>query len=231
MRAVVRQEFKRKTTMFKKFDKIEQAILLGGGYLALQMMSDIAATKVMRIGPVVMDAGIIYCITFTWRDMIHKRLGVRAARLLIVLAAAVNLLMAAYFYLVIQFPPEAEWLAMGGQKAWELIFGLVPRIVVASIVAEVVSELVDTEIYAYWVEKRAGWPQWSRVAVSNFISIPIDSALFVVVAWGGVLPLSVLLTIFVSNIATKLVLTVASFWMIYLVKEEKSPVRPVPTPG
>ena len=217
--------------MIKRFDKIEQAVLLAGGYLALQMMSDIAATKVMRIGPVVMDAGIIYCLTFTWRDMVHKRLGARVARLLIVLAAIVNLVMAGYFYLVIQFPPEAEWLAMGGQQAWELIFGLVPRIVVASIVAEVVSELVDTEIYEYWVQKRAHWPQWSRVAVSNFISIPIDSALFVAVAWGGVLPLSVLFTIFVSNIATKLVLTVASFWMIYLVKEEKKPAGPGPTAG
>ena len=65
---------------------VELALVLGGGYLALQMMADIAATKVIRVGPVVMDAGLIYCLTFTWRDLVHKRLGARAARILILLA-------------------------------------------------------------------------------------------------------------------------------------------------
>lgn len=203
-----------------KFNKIEQAVILAGGYIALQLMADIAATKVIVLGPIVMDGGIIYCLTFTWRDLIHKRLGIQAARIAIIMAGIMNIVMAGYFYLVIQLPAEPEWSALGGQSAWQFIFGLVPRIVIASILAEIVSELIDTEMYAYWIRKHRTWPQWTRVAISNFVSIPLDSVLFVVVAFGGVLPLNVLVVMFLSNLLTKGVLTMASFWMIYLVKEE-----------
>jgi len=44
-----------------------------------------------------MDAGFIYSLTFTWRDLIHKQLGRRAAITTIWLAAAINLLAALYF--------------------------------------------------------------------------------------------------------------------------------------
>ena len=40
----------------------------------------------------------------------------------------------------------------------------------ASIVAEVVSELVDTEVYHWWVTKVTTRHQWARVLVSNGIS-------------------------------------------------------------
>jgi uncharacterized integral membrane protein (TIGR00697 family) len=203
--------------MLRKFSQVEEAILLCGGYIALQMISDVAATKVIRIGPVVMDAGIIYSITFTWRDLIHKRFGAAASRLTIIFAAVINVVMAGYFYLVVKMPPDPEWAAIGGQSAWSLIFGIVPRVVIASILAEVVSELIDTEIYGFWERRFAGWPQWTRVAASNFLSLPIDSAIFVSLAFGGVLPVPVLFSIFYWNIVTKSAFTIGSFWMIYLV--------------
>jgi uncharacterized integral membrane protein (TIGR00697 family) len=203
--------------MFKKFSQVEEAILLGGGYLALQMISQVAATKVIRIGPVVMDAGIIYSITFTWRDLIHKRFGARASRVAIVFAGVMNVVMAAYFYLVVKMPPDPAWADIGGQAAWALIFGIVPRVVIGSILAEVIAELVDTEIYGFWEKKFPHLPQWTRVAVSNFLSLPVDSAIFVGLAFGGVLPMPVLLSIFYWNIVTKSAFTIGSFWMIYAV--------------
>src|SRR3989338_3421100 len=99
-----------------------------------------------------------------------------------------NIIMVLYFLFVIKLPPEPEWAAQGGQKAWEFIFGLVPRIVIASIIAEIVSELLDTEVYQWWVSgigrKK---PQWLRVFVSNSISIPLDSVIFPLIAFAGVL--------------------------------------------
>jgi queuosine precursor transporter len=204
-----------------KSNKVEQAILLSGGYIAIQMMADISATKLIIVGPIVVDAGIIYALTFTWRDLIHKRLGARAARIAIVLAGIINLFMAGYFYIVAKLPPETEWALTGGQTAWEFVFGLVPRVVIASILAEVVSELVDTEIYSAWVRKLENWPQWTRVAASNFISIPLDTALFVAIAFGGLLPMEVLISGFIGNIILKVFFTITTFWTIYLVKEDR----------
>ena len=50
------------------------------------MAADIAASKVIVLGKLIMDAGIIYSLTFTWRDLIHKQLGKKSAQTAIVLA-------------------------------------------------------------------------------------------------------------------------------------------------
>ncbi|MBN1156434.1 queuosine precursor transporter [Candidatus Woesearchaeota archaeon] len=204
-----------------KLNKTQVTIILAGVYIFLQMTADIAAAKVIVLGRIVMDAGIIYSLTFTWRDLIHKQLGKKAARTAIILAGVINVFMALYFLLVVKLPPESSWAALGGQKAFEFVFSLVPRIVIASIIAEVVSELIDTEVYQWWttgIGKKK--PQWLRVVVSNSISIPVDSFLFPLIAFLGALPTSVLVIMFLSNILTKAVITAASFWMIYLVPEK-----------
>ena len=54
--------------------------------------------------------------------------------------------------------------------------------------AEVVSELIDTEIYSAWVRRMGTRHQWGRVVASNAVSVPVDSALFVSLAFVGVLP-------------------------------------------
>jgi len=205
-----------------KIDKVQATIILGGIYIFLQMAADIAATKVIVLGNIVMDAGIIYALTFTWRDLIHKQLGKKAAQTCIILAGIINIIMAAYFLFVIKLPPQADWAAAGGQKAWEFIFGLMPRIVIASIISELISELVDTEVYQRWTcGIGAKKPQWTRVIISNSISIPLDSLIFPTLAFAGVLSLPALLVMMLSNVLVKAIVTIATFWMIYLVPEKK----------
>ncbi|MCX6707196.1 MAG: queuosine precursor transporter [Candidatus Woesearchaeota archaeon] len=205
----------------KKLSKMQAAIILAGVYVFLQMTANIAATKVIVIWKIVMDAGIIYSFTFTWRDLIHKQLGKKAAQTAIIVAAVLNILMALYFVFVIKLPAEPSWAAIGGQKAWELLFGLVPRVVFASIISQVISELVDTEVYEWWTlgigKKR---PQWTRVIISNSVSIPVDSFVFPLIAFFGVLPFNVLVIMFLSNILIKMIITALSFWMIYFVPEK-----------
>ena len=204
-----------------KLSKTQLTIILVGVYIFLQMAADIAAAKVIVFGKIIMDAGIIYSLTFTWRDLIHKQLGKKAAQTAIILAGVINVIMALYFLFVVKLPPQAEWAAAGGQKAFEFVFGLVPRIVIASIIAELISELVDTEVYQWWtsgIGKRK--PQWMRVIISNSISIPIDSIIFPLIAFSGVLPFSALIIMFLSNILVKAIITAFTFWMIYLVPEK-----------
>ena len=204
-----------------KLTKTQATIIICGVYIFLQMVADIAASKVIVIGKLVMDAGIIYSLTFTWRDLIHKQLGKKSAQTCIILAGVINVLMALYFIFVIKLPPESSWAAAGGQKAWEFIFGIVPRIVIASILAEIISELTDTEVYQWWTSGIGkNKPQWLRVIISNSISIPIDSLLFASIAFIGVISSSALVIMILSNILVKAVITAASFWMIYLVPEK-----------
>jgi uncharacterized integral membrane protein (TIGR00697 family) len=192
-------------------------VLLVGGYIFAQMLADVAATKIVSIGGFFIPAGtLIFTVTFTLRDMIHKRLGIEWARAAIFIAGGLNLAMALYLYFVAQLAPAPFW---PWQEAWSQIFGLVPRIVIASIVAEVVSELVDSEVYQAWRNRMPGAPQWSRVLVSNGISLPLDSIIFITLAFAGTIPLTDLLTLAWGQIVIKAIITIISIPGIYLVRE------------
>lgn len=194
-------------------------IVLVSLYIAAQMMSDIASLKIASVAGLSIDAGtFIYPITFTLRDLIHKRLGKSAARTVIVSAAGINLVMALFFSFVAWLPQDPEW---GLGDAFSLILGFGPiwRIVVASIAAEVVSELADTEVYHWWVTKVTRRHQWARVMTSNAVSVPIDSLVFCWGAFGFSLPAATVWTIFLLNMLVKGAVTLVSIPAIYLVGE------------
>ena len=115
-------------------------------------------------------------------------------------------------------PADPEW---GLQAEFEAILGPVWRIVLASIAAEVVSELLDTEVYSLWVTRVTTRYQWARVLISNAISVPVDSLIFCWIAFGRVLPPGVVWSIFWSNVLVKGAVTLVSLPGIYLVPELK----------
>lgn len=187
-------------------------------YVAAQILSDIGSLKIAMVAGFSIDAGtFIYPITFTIRDLVHKRLGKQAARTVIFLAAGINLFMALYFQLIARLPQDPNW---GQGPAFAAILGPVWRIVIASILAEIVSELLDTEVYHWWVTKVSTRQQWMRVLASNGVSIPVDSLIFCWVAFGGVLPHAVVWSIFAANVIVKGLVTLISLPGIYLVKEK-----------
>jgi uncharacterized integral membrane protein (TIGR00697 family) len=186
-------------------------------YIAAQLLSDIASLKITLIAGFSMDAGtFIYPVTFTIRDLVHKRLGRMAARTVIILAAAINLFMAVFFHFIARLPQDPAW-GLGHEFA--AILGPVWRIVIASIIAEVFSELIDTEVYHLWQTRITKKYQWMRVVSSNSVSIPVDSLIFCWGAFGFVLPPDVVWSIFWANLIVKGVVTLFSLPSIYLVKE------------
>jgi queuosine precursor transporter len=193
-------------------------VIVTSAYIAAQMLSDIASLRIVSIAGLSMDAGtVIYPFTFTLRDLVQKVAGKRVARLLIFLAAGINLVMALCFWLVANLPPAQD---VGPQLAFGTVLAPVWRIVIASIVAEVLSELTDTEVYSAWVRRVGERLQWGRVLSSNTVSIPVDSGLFTVLAFGGVYSWGVVASIFWANVLVKMAVTVISIPWIYLVRPE-----------
>lgn len=197
------------------------ATIVSAAYIAFQMMADIASLRIVLVAGFSVDAGtFVYPFTFTLRDLVHKTAGIKAARALIVTAAVVNLVMAGLFGLAARLPAD---LAVGPQLEFGQVLSPVWRIVFASIAAEVISELIDTEGYRLWVEKVTCRYQWARVLVSNSLSIPVDSLVFVWLAFGGIMPATVVWSIFASNVIIKGLTTLLSLPGIYLVKERQHP--------
>jgi uncharacterized integral membrane protein (TIGR00697 family) len=197
------------------------AIIVVAAYIAAQMLADIASVKIGIVARLAVDMGtFIYPITFTLRDVVHKVLGRRNARVLIVSAGVINLLMAAYLMWTVSVPSDPGW-GLGAE--FSALLGPIWRIVVASIVAEVASELVDTEVYHLFVTRITTRFQWLRVLTSNSVSVPVDNLLFAVGAFGWTLPWETVWQIFLVNLLVKYGVTLVSLPLIYIVPDKADP--------
>ena len=195
------------------------ALLTISAYVAAQMLSDISSLKIGVVAGLAVDMGtFIYPLTFTLRDLVHKITGKKSAQALILTTGGINLFMAAYLMVIARVPSDPSW---GLGDEFSAILTPVWRIVLASIVAEVVSELVDTEIYHWFVTRVTTRFQWARVLTSNSISIPIDNAIFTLGAFAFSLPWTVVGQIFLMNLFVKYLMTLVSLPMIYLVPARK----------
>lgn len=199
------------------------AVIAVAAYIGAQMLADVTSLKIGLVAGYAVDMGtFIYPITFTLRDVVHKLLGKRNAQALIIMAAVINLFMAAYLSWAASVPSDPSW-GLGAE--FSAILGPLWRIVIASILAEVVSELIDTEVYDWFVTRITERYQWARVLLSNSISVPVDNLIFAVGAFGALpflqdhfltLPWDVVGQIFVFNLIVKYGMTLISLPLIYL---------------
>ncbi len=191
------------------------AVLVVATYIAAQMLSDIASLKIGVIFGLAVDMGtFIYPITFTLRDLVHKLLGKRNAQTLILAAGGINLFMAGYLMWAARVPGSPAW---GLNNEFAAILAPVWRIVLASIAAEVVSELIDTEVYHWFVTRLTRRYQWLRVLISNAASLPMDNLIFAIGAFALTLPWVEVGQIFLFNLIVKYGMTLVSLPLIYLI--------------
>lgn len=201
-------------------------VLLIGAYVVCQAIADVGATKLIQIGSITMPAGsLIFALTFTLRDLLHKKLGKDWARAAILMAALFNILQAAYLAWMARIPAPVFY---QNAEAWSAIFSIVPSITIGSIVAEFISESIDTEVYHFWMNKVTKRFQWSRVLISNAVSLPLDSLIFASLAFvilpplfgAEPLPFAAALALAGGQIVFKALITLASMPLIYLVKDK-----------
>lgn len=199
------------------------AVAAVGAYVGAQVIADVTSLKIGTFTGRAVDMGtFIYPITFTLRDVVHKALGRRAARTLVITAAVVNVFMALYLQWAARAPSDASY-TLGPE--FQAVLAPLWRITIASIVAEVVSELADTEVYHWFVRRVTTRHQWARVAVSNAVSVPIDNVIFALGAFGALpglqhhaltLPWGAVWDIFLVNLTVKALVSACSLPMIYL---------------
>jgi queuosine precursor transporter len=194
-----------------------------GLYIAAELIANITAVKPIVLGRlgIIVPAGVfVYALTFTLLDLINERLGKRGARQVIGTAFCANLLLAAYAQLTVWWPAPPFF---DGQAAVVRVLGSTPRIVAASLVAYLVASLADAELFAWWRQRIGGY-KWMRVLVSNALSTGVDSAIFVTLAFAGVLPV---LPLIVGQYVVKMAVTVVSLPLIYVIRTTpESPVDP-----
>jgi queuosine precursor transporter len=151
-----------------------RTVVLSLLYLVCILLANWAAAQgrwILLGGLLVVPYGVPFIApTFTLRDAVHRRVGVRGATILVQLG------------LLASGAQALSDLLGGGSLAQP---GSVARVALAGIVAFAVSENADTLIYQ--LLRRESWA--SRALKSNLVSTLLDSAVFISLAFGPALPL------------------------------------------
>jgi queuosine precursor transporter len=175
--------------------------LIMASFVAVLLISNVASTKILVLGPFTFDGGtILFPISYIFGDILTEVYGYARSRRVIWVGFAANLLMALVFALVGALPPAAGW---EHQEAYEAILGITPRIVLASLVAYFAGSFSNSWVMARMKVLTSGRWLWTRTIASTLVGQGIDTALFVALAFYGILPTALLTSIVISNYVFK----------------------------
>lgn len=195
-------------------------VTAAAAYIALVIFANLGSLRVLLLAGLAVDGGtLLYPFSFTARDLLHKKAGARLTRYVIVLAAIINLLLFGFIWLVAQLPAD---LSVGPQTEYAAVLLPGLRLVLGSIAAMTVAELLDTLIYSRVRARYGQRRQWLRVLLSNGLSIPVDTIVFLLIAFLGRVPGLTIAEMFLANLIVKYVVTLVSFGSIYLVKDDQA---------
>lgn len=169
------------------FLKIEKMDLLVSVYIFCVAVSEIMGTKTFPVfdwGWVRLNATVavfVIPLVFTINDVVTEVYGKERARSIVRSSFIVILLILLYSLLATNLPPSKRFEPMEGH--YDAIFGLSARVSAASLVAFLVSDLLDIYIFVWLREKFGKGRLWLRNNISNFASQFVDSALFLTLAF------------------------------------------------
>ena len=174
-------------------NKVSVLFLLAGIlFAACMLIANILASKIVMIGSWSAPAGVIvFPLAYIVNDVIAEVWGYGRARLIIWAGFGVNLLAALFYMAAIALPPAPYY---EGQEAFRMILGSSVRIVLASLTAYLVGSFVNAFIMSRFklMTKGRGFPL--RAIVSTVAGEGIDSLIFITVAFAGIFPPGVILT-------------------------------------
>lgn len=149
------------------------------------------------------SAVIFFPYTFQMTDMVNEKLGRKATHKMIFIAFLTQVLMVILFMLSVNMPyAEGPWDATM-QQYWESFFGIVPRITLASWIAFLISENADAIFYQFFKNLTGGKHLWIRNVFSDLLSLSIDTLIFIPLAFWGVFPFEVILSLILGQFILK----------------------------
>ena len=163
----------------------------------------VAVVSLPFLGQWPFGAGILFFpISYVIGDVLTEVYGYARARRCIWAGFGALLFMAFMAQVVVALPPAADW---QGQEAYEAVFGQVPRIVAASMIAFWAGEFANSFVLAKMKVATAGRHLWARTIGSTVVGQGVDSLIFYPLAFSGVWDADTLLVVLLTQWALKVV--------------------------
>ena len=169
---------------------------------------------------------LLWPLEFVVTDIVNEFYGPKAVRRISFIAIALITYAFVMFYLAMKIPPADFWVTSRAtsdnvpnmQHAFNGIFGQGMRIIIGSLVAFFVSQLIDVTVF-HKIKKMTGEKKvWLRATGSTLVSQLVDSYIVLFIAFLGVFPWQLILVIGVVNYIYKATMAIILTPVIYLVE-------------
>jgi len=203
-------------------------------FVALLLISNVAATKLIAFGPewspfglpvlpVITDGGaLLFPLTYVLGDVLAEVFGMRGARRAILLGFGISLL-ASLTFLAVGAAPAAP--GYENQEAFVAVLGFVPRIVVASLAGYLVGQFLNAWVLVKLKQWREGKGMWKRLLGSTVVGEAADTTIFCLIAFGGQIDggkmLNYIVVGYLFKVSVEAVLLPVTYWVISLVRSRE----------
>jgi uncharacterized integral membrane protein (TIGR00697 family) len=170
------------------------------------VVSNIIAVKVFDFFGLSLPAAVVlFPLAYIVGDVLTEVYGYSRARQAIWIGFGCNLIAVVAIWIAGLLPPAAFWNAgiysgpEEADQAYRAILGFAPRLLAASFAAYLVGEFLNSFVLARLKVATHGRYLWTRTIGSTLIGQAADSAIFITLAFTGVLPAAVLLQAILSQ--------------------------------
>ncbi len=159
------------------------------------IVSNIIAVKLITFGGLVLPAAVIlFPVAYIIGDILTEVYGFARARQVIWTGFFCNLIAVLAIWIAGRLTPPPFW-ALGvfdspqaAQQAYDAILGFAPRLLLASFLAYLVGEFLNSIVLAKLKVKTEGRYLWVRTISSTIVGQGADSLVFISIAFWGIFP-------------------------------------------
>jgi hypothetical protein len=170
-------------------------------FVVILLVSNLVAQKICRIGPFdVSGAILLFPITYIFGDVFTEVYGFAASRRAIWLGTFGTALLYAMGVIVISLPGAPGW---KNQQAFEVVFGFLPRIQTASLIAFWAGDFANSYTLARMKLLTNGRMLWTRTVGSTVVGQAVDTTLVIILTFAGKYPRFTLVNMILTGYALK----------------------------
>ena len=193
-------------------------------FVTTLIISNIIAVKLVNIGGLFLPAAVIlFPVAYIFGDILTEVYGFARARQVIWTGFICNLLAVIAIWIGGQLPVAPFWSAgafsspESAQQAYQAILGFTPRLLLASFTAYLIGEFLNSIVLAKLKVRTEGRFLWLRTISSTIVGEGADSAVFITIAFAGIIPGGGLVNAILSQWTFKVVYETLATPLTYLI--------------
>lgn len=184
-------------------------------FIVVLLISNLVGQKICAFGPFrISGAQLLFPITYIFGDIFTEVYGYGASRRAIWLGFFASGLMAVMGLITVALPAAPDW---PNQQAFATVFGVVPRLVVASLIAYWAGEFANSYVLAKMKILTEGKHLWTRTIGSTVVGQLVDTTVLMFVAFSGTLELRTIIVLIFSGYIGKVLYEAAMTPFTYMV--------------